>query len=224
MVGETGLEPARPYDQGFLRPLRLPITPLPHAKAYWGQGATPGFVYCPPIKRVSAHDITEPTKELKVLLGFTYLDHISDSGLPSYFKVYEMYFTKSLGFAPPGHSPINQTPLCRVGTSFRFNNSHLFSSHQLYLWYCSWVMTPSWRLLHRFPTTSRVANGLRRTYASATSKIVKVGLTLYPALTYGQARPEGARYLAWGVYDCSRSGEHERKDNSHLSRPCINII
>ena len=30
VVGETGLEPARPYSQGFLRPLRLPITPLPH--------------------------------------------------------------------------------------------------------------------------------------------------------------------------------------------------
>ena len=32
LVGETGLEPARPYDQGFLRPLRLPITPLPHIR------------------------------------------------------------------------------------------------------------------------------------------------------------------------------------------------
>ena len=42
MVGETGLEPARPYDHQILSLRRLPVTPLPHVKAYWGQGATPG--------------------------------------------------------------------------------------------------------------------------------------------------------------------------------------
>ena len=43
MVGETGLEPARPYDHQILSLRRLPVTPLPHIKAYWGQGATPGY-------------------------------------------------------------------------------------------------------------------------------------------------------------------------------------
>ena len=61
-------------------------------------------------------------------------------------------------------------------------------------------MTPRLTFVVSNPTAYLAANGLRRTYASATSKIVKVGLTLYPALTYGQARPEGARYILLGVF------------------------
>ena len=51
MVEETGLEPARSNEQQILSLWRLPITPLLH-KSVLGQGATPGFIYCPPIKRV----------------------------------------------------------------------------------------------------------------------------------------------------------------------------
>ena len=72
MVEETGLEPARSNEQQILSLWRLPITPLLH-KSVFGQGATPWIYLLPANQAGSAHDITEPTKELRfylVLLTF----------------------------------------------------------------------------------------------------------------------------------------------------------